>query len=482
MVEMIDCCTQKEINFTHREFDNDFPIKQNLALRVVKAALPLISLYQPVGRIIAVGAGISRSITLFSGGQILELALSVSAVAMTILMRPVGMAITTCHDIAKGAEHLYQAAKGRDMAEVAKELTRLASNVIYLAALASHSLEIEIASLALLALSQAASSVHNFSKGRWIEGTSDALMAAVRIKQLIPKVEMLKLKREIEAAIQQVFVGTLAGKWQFPSDHLPVGIEVNGTKIVSWNVMNTAYMSWVKEKDSQGLNGSLLTDLDYAVQPDGLTARDQRVVELVGSIINKYSDIVALQECSEPFLAKLESSLPANWRLVRSSDTAAIDQDVVLYNSSRLAYLPERSETTYTAYPSVPNRPLQNAAFATNDKVIRVVNSHIPGDPALPARDEFARYVGANYKQDETLIALGDNNFERHEMIDAYKKAGFSCFTLFSPWNTNIDPVMRLSKAIDHLFVIGASSSRQLTPSEILDSDSRLEETISLLS
>ena len=52
-------------------------------------------------------------------------------------------------------------------------------------------------------------------------------------------------------------MGELHEKWQFPSDHLPVGIEVDGVKIISWNVLNNVYMEWVTTKDSQGLNSGV---------------------------------------------------------------------------------------------------------------------------------------------------------------------------------------------------------------------------------
>ena len=65
-------------------------------------------------------------------------------------------------------------------------------------------------------------------------------------------------------------------------------------------------------------------------------------------------------------------------------------------------------------------------------------------------------------------IALGDNNFERDEMIEAYRKAGFSDFSLHSPWKTNIDPITKEAKGIDHLFVIGNDESRDLKPNEVL--------------
>jgi len=65
-------------------------------------------------------------------------------------------------------------------------------------------------------------------------------------------------------------------------------------------------------------------------------------------------------------------------------------------------------------------------------------------------------------------------------MIEAYRKAGFSDFSLHSPWKTNIDPETKQSKGIDHLFIVGNGSSRDLRPDEVLVGG-YLQETIDLL-
>jgi len=169
--------------------------------------------------------------------------------------------------------------------------------------------------------------------------------------------------------------------------------------------------------------------------------------------------------------------------MVKSFETPKIDQDVILFDKSRLTYQPSQSEVTKDAYPSVPERPLQNALFSrigTPGHSLRVINAHIPGDPTVPVREEFAKYVHDIHRDGEVTVALGDNNFERDEMILAYERMGFSEFSLHSPWKTNIDPYGKYSKGIDHLFVAGGHFSRDLTPDEVLQ-NGNLRETIALL-
>ena len=62
-----------------------------------------------------------------------------------------------------------------------------------------------------------------------------------------------------------VEVGKLQKKWQFPSDHLPIGMTVKGVHIASWNVLNTAFFRWI-EKNSQGLKDSMLKEENYPVK------------------------------------------------------------------------------------------------------------------------------------------------------------------------------------------------------------------------
>jgi hypothetical protein len=414
---------------------------------------------------------------------VLDAALAIATIAGTILSHPAGMMITTCHDMGLNVYYCCGAIKKHDTFEAIKQIAKLTNNTFYLLTMVYASIEIQIASLTIQVVVYSISSIHEFKEGDWIEGTADFLMAAIQTNQLYMQVQIIRLKWKIEEAVKRIFVGELHEKWQFPSDHLPVGVRVEDMEIVSWNVLNTAFMEWVIEKDTQGLNRSLISDMNISIKPDGLTARDQYIIQLIGTNLNGNKGIFALQECGFPFLEHLEKSLPQNWKMVRTTNNAAKDQDVILYNSSLLTYRPDHSETSYNSYPSAPGRSLMNASFERNDqkeKIIRIFNAHIPGDPALPARQEFANYVFKHYSSNETTIALGDNNFEHHEMFDAFRNAGFLEFALHTPWYSNIDPLTKESKGIDHIFVKGASS-QDLSPNEVLGTESHLKETLELL-
>lgn len=490
--------------YYHREYSNDVSqgAPPNIYNRVALTALPFISLYKPLSFPVSLGMGAvrvwsstSQLVSDIRAGnvgiisfQTIQTTVTIIALASTIFAHPLGMIVTTSQDIILELGDLIKAIQRRDLEASLTSLLKIANNTFYLALICRGGLELSIVSLVMQAITLLISSRDEFKKGNTLEACGNLLMSGIRLHQGYSQFKTLQRQWEIEEAVKRIVVGNLHEKWQFPSDHLPVGIEVDGVKIVSWNVLNNAYMEWVTDKDSQGLKGSIISDLDVVVKPNGLTQRDLAIADMVASMTNS-GHVVALQECGTPFLEALQERLPSNWQMVKSFETARVDQDVILFDKTKLMYNPSQSEVSTTSYPSVPNRPIQNVLFSKigkdSGKDLRIINAHIPGDPTLPVRDEFAKYVKNVHKKDQITVALGDNNFERDEMIAAYEKNFSEEFSVHSPWKTNIDPYGvdgkgRHSKAIDHLFVVGSSSSRDLKSEEVLQ-NGKLKETIDLL-
>lgn len=465
----------KDVLYT-REYSNDAPPQTELFKRVALAAVPLLSLHPVLRMPVSIAMGTLR-VWNTDPKDIFGTVIAVVALAACVFQLRMGMMVTTVHDI---IIEIVKIAKSESWEEVAKSLLKIFNNLLDLALFWRGGLELSIIAFAMQAVINLIQARDEFKKGRWIEGFANLLMAGTRLYQCQAQCQQLLRKWEIEKAIKKIHVGELHEKWRFPSDHLPVGIEVNGVRIISWNVLNNAYIEWVTDKDSQGLNGSLISELNVVVNKDGLTMRDVLVADMVQKMMDQ-GQVVALQECSQPFLKHLQERLPSEWDIAKSFNTNRIDQDVILYNKTQLTFQSNLSETSQSAYPSVPGRPLQNAYFSNKDgRDLRIINAHIPGDPTKPGREEFAQYVQRYHKEGSVTVALGDNNFERDEMIAAYRKAGFSDFSIHSPWKTNIDPETKESKGIDHLFVIGDENSRDLKSGEILVGGD-LQETIDLL-
>lgn len=461
----------------HREYANDVPKQTELLQRVACAALPFLSLHRAFRLPLSLGMGCLR---VWNTEDTFQRAGAVVSLVSTVFQHRAGQVLTTIQDIILEIQGLQSS---HDQQEACTRLIKILNQLLYLGVISYGGLELTILSLAIQATLNLIQAKDEFGEGRWIEGVANFFMAGVRLEDTYRHCQQLKRNWEIEAAMKRVYVGELHEKWRFPSDHLPVGIEVNGVRVISWNVLNGVYMEWVDDKDSQGLKGSLISQLNQPVGSQGLTQRDILVAEMVQQMMSQ-GQMVALQECSAPFLGLLKQQLPSDWEMVKSFNKRRLDQDIILYNRERLTYCPESSEVALSAYPvTAMGRPLQNAFFSQNatGEGLRIINGHIPGDPAKPGCEEFARYVHQQHRPGDVTVALGDNNFERAEMMEAYRKAGFSEFSLHSPWTTNIDPASKESKGIDSLFVVGEHVSRDLRSDEVLVGDYHLQETIDLL-
>ncbi|MCH9613652.1 MAG: hypothetical protein SP1CHLAM54_06570 [Chlamydiia bacterium] len=265
------------------------------------------------------------------------------------------------------------------------------------------------------------------------------------------------------------YVGKLAEKWQFPSDHLPIGITVDGTHILSWNVLDEAYMDWVIEKNSQGLSPSLIEDEHVYIGDSTLTVRDQHVVRLILETINHPThprQLLSLQECGPAFLEELRAHLPKNFSVI-SHHGEGLVFDTTLFECLE-------GKAVVNIFSEQPARAIQEVLLRnikTNTQ-LRIINGHLPGNPDGPGRYEFAQYIHKTHNPAVTTIAMGDMNFNELEMADAMNKAfsNESPFTMHTPYCTNITPFVYNSKAIDHFFIYSPKKATTTisTPEQIM--------------
>jgi endonuclease/exonuclease/phosphatase family metal-dependent hydrolase len=245
------------------------------------------------------------------------------------------------------------------------------------------------------------------------------------------------------------YVGELHEKWQFPSDHLPIGMTLHGIHIASWNILDAAYMNWVTEKDSQGLDGSMLSDEHIYIGETALTVRDQHVADLVLEMIHHPThprSVISLQECSVAFIEYLKPKLPSEFQVIFHHGNA------VLFDQSRFKII--EAKEVGGIFSQSPSRTFQDVFLEQVDtnQALRILNAHLPGDPEGPGRYEFAKYLLENLDFKGTMIAMGDMNFNEIEMLGAFGTN--SPFSVYSPYCTNVSiktaPQALYSKAIDH--------------------------------
>lgn len=273
------------------------------------------------------------------------------------------------------------------------------------------------------------------------------------------------------------YVGKLEERWQFPSDHLPIGLSLKNLHIASWNVLDAKHIWRTTKKNAQGLQNSMLTDEHVYIGKTKLTVRDRHVVYLILEMIYHPThprSIIGLQECGKPFLEELTLHLPSHFTFISHGDNALI------FNTARFSLIEAEAPKIF---PREPKRSIQNIILQeTNTGArLRMINVHIPGDPTQPGRTEFTNYLADSFTLNLPTIVLGDMNFNELQMEEALAQSfsNQSPFSLFSPYCTNIDPITLYSKAIDHFMVYCPRTLVKLnTAEEVLPS---LEATLILL-
>lgn len=275
------------------------------------------------------------------------------------------------------------------------------------------------------------------------------------------------------------YVGELQERWQFPSDHMPIAMSIEDLNFVSWNVLDSEYMDWQIEKNSQGLSRSQIADEHVYIEGSKLTIRDKHVVDLILEAISHPThprSILSLQETNAPFIEELRSRLPAQFEIF------ICHGDALVLDKNRFEVI--KNDEVLGIFADSPHRAIQDVTIRRldNGQHIRLLNVHLPGDPNQPARYEFAQYLAKTFDPSLTTMAMGDMNFNELEMADAMKK-GFpqnNPFSIYSPYCTNISPNLLESKAIDHFIVYSPNGSpvRLNAPEEIM---SGVAETVALL-
>lgn len=257
------------------------------------------------------------------------------------------------------------------------------------------------------------------------------------------------------------YVGELQEKWNFPSDHLPIGLTLDNLHYVSWNVLNTKHIHWVIEKNSQGLSHSMIADENVFIENSNLTLRDKHIVELILRMIahpTHPKSILALQECGESFLEELRHKLPSYFEIVANGELAFLFDNRMFDIHSQ--------EEIFKVFEYEPQRSIQDIILRrlSNGQLFRFINVHLPGDPTKPAPLELALYLASSFNLSLTTIAMGDMNFTAVEMGTALDNAfnDLPPFSLYSPYCTNISPEVFTSKAIDHFIFY---SNENLFPS-----------------
>lgn len=204
--------------YYHREYANDVSNKTaecswlEGGKRVALVALPFFSLYKPLSFPISLGMGALRTWTcatqlyecIQSGNTesipyaLLQTFIAVVALAGTIFAHPLGMLITTGHDIIVEVAHLIEHLNNGEYQKAMESCLSIMNNALYFAMFLDGGLELAIASLAMQILLGLYHSISEFKNGNNLEGVGHLLMAMVRSNQLAGQVKMLKFKWKMD--------------------------------------------------------------------------------------------------------------------------------------------------------------------------------------------------------------------------------------------------------------------------------------------
>lgn len=210
--------------YYHREYENDIgkPAEDNSWLgtcqRVGTATLPFLSLHKPLSSPLSLAMGGLRTWTCLThfvaslekgntneiGYALLQTAIAITALAGTIFAHPIGMLITTGHDLIIELSQLVQNLYAGEHRKVLENCLSIANNALYLVLFLDGGLEFAIASLAIQILVGLYHSFSELQKGNYLEGTGHVLMAMIRGNQLAGQVKVLRLRFELEETMQKM--------------------------------------------------------------------------------------------------------------------------------------------------------------------------------------------------------------------------------------------------------------------------------------
>lgn len=207
-----------------RNFDNDLPSQlpeqctwAGQVARVAKVALPYLSLYQPISQPLTLAMGAVRSLNsahslvaaIQSGERlailraVVELAVAVASVAGTIFAHPLGMVISTTHDLVLAIAGLVNAVRSGDREAILHASLQVASSALYLALMGFGGMHLMIASTAMQIAIGVVQSRHEWARGNYLEALGQLGMVVIRGKQLVGQVQAALMMRRIRLETEE---------------------------------------------------------------------------------------------------------------------------------------------------------------------------------------------------------------------------------------------------------------------------------------
>jgi hypothetical protein len=214
--------------YFHRDYENDIEDncpKENPSLlkRVYIVALPILSTYyfnafryyQTVtscfnyGRLVSILAfDKSSTFPLW----LIKMALATAAVAATAFSHPLGIVISTGHDLLINAKNILESYHVGNYQVLLENLAHVANNSIYLSMIFVSSLELVVISLSAQVLLTFYHGVKEIKNGNILEGIGHLIMTIIRVEQLRPQINKLQCKNQNYAQLHLQKIKDILGE------------------------------------------------------------------------------------------------------------------------------------------------------------------------------------------------------------------------------------------------------------------------------
>jgi hypothetical protein len=211
-------------NYSYRDHRNDLPktnIENNfysVSKRIATTVLPFLGLYKPFGKIFTIGTSALRGAKncqqlIFSldsndlhsvAKSVLDVSLTVASIAGTIFLQPLGMVITTSHDLLLNCIRVVEIINKRDKSQLFEEILSVGSNSFYLLTMIYGSLQFQIATTVFQIFLNSYSSISNFKKGNYIETTGSILMTALKTDQLTKQIATFQKQAQFKRILKEI--------------------------------------------------------------------------------------------------------------------------------------------------------------------------------------------------------------------------------------------------------------------------------------
>lgn len=256
-------------------------------------------------------------------------------------------------------------------------------------------------------------------------------------------------------------VGELGASWNFPSDHLPVGLKAGNIHAASWNVLNTRYIYHILT-NQQGLKESLIVTANIAEDmQSALTIREKMILGQVLEMLEHPThprSILSLQEVGDSLYEELKRSLSTDKVIVTVSPDDLGAGDIFIYDSSVF----EWCRMVSGVYQSRPKNTYMTLALKEKETglLYHFVQSHVPAAPGVSslARMELVREILSHFDPKAITIVMGDMNRSPDYFLRDFEQAAKDLGilkqpikNLWIPYPTHIDCNKRASW-IDNLF------------------------------